>query len=350
MTYYYIKDGDTHGPKSLDELSALWQSGEIAGDTPVCGLGGQTWEPFSALLPSPQITTSAPPSPNLPHATASSPPSTPPSPRAKPPLVVTAGVASSPGMVHATSKTKYSILLSSGELLGPFSEAEVIAECCSRQRVNARARCARFWFLGMTGFWEPIRAFPQFSTHVADTTVEEDNKALIHAQNNPPSDAECYLWRSNQQEGPFTPQQIKAMWDAGSITANTLYYYSKLPDWCPVKGFCQSSTSGISSPSGPPALSEGKRDFGVFLTVIGIVMTTYFGAFYDTSVWVSGGPTPGGGYVSGRSVVNLDKQQNRLIGVIVGIAIAASGIAMILLSGKKPDPFTPRASTTSHAP
>lgn len=63
-----------------------------------------------------------------------------------------------------------------------------------------------------------------------------------NAEKNPPPDAECYLWRNGNQEGPFTPSQIRYMWNAGSITADTLYYYSQLSDWCPVKGFCQNSS------------------------------------------------------------------------------------------------------------
>lgn len=62
--------------------------------------------------------------------------------------------------------------------------------------------------------------------------------AEANAERNPPATAECYLWREERQEGPFTPGQIKSMWDSGAITADALYYYPSLPDWKPVRSFC----------------------------------------------------------------------------------------------------------------
>ena len=49
VTYYYLKNNDSHGPVSLNELRGLWQSGEIASDTQVCTEGAESWVPLHSL-------------------------------------------------------------------------------------------------------------------------------------------------------------------------------------------------------------------------------------------------------------------------------------------------------------
>src|SRR5438477_7147446 len=51
MSYYYVKDGNTHGPASLDDLRELCRRGEIPPDTNVCTEGADSWQPLSALGP-----------------------------------------------------------------------------------------------------------------------------------------------------------------------------------------------------------------------------------------------------------------------------------------------------------
>jgi hypothetical protein len=146
--------------------------------------------------------------------------------------------------------------------------------------------------------------------------------AIKAAESNPPPDAQCFLFMMGEQSGPFLPAQIRSMWKAGSITADALFYYPQLPDWRPVKSFCKQTRA------------SGRQVFGVLLTIIGIVTTIYFAGFYDTSVSTERDYIVGVGYVGGGRVVNLSKQQNRLIGVIVGIAISAIGVVMISLPNK----------------
>ena len=74
--------------------------------------------------------------------------------------------------------------------------------------------------------------------------------------------------------------------------------------------------------------------FGILLTVLGVIITIYFAALYDTSVQTDSRNIPGVGYVGGSSVVNLAKQQNRLIGVIVGISMSVIGIIVVFLPAK----------------
>ena len=77
-----------------------------------------------------------------------------------------------------------------------------------------------------------------------DTSWNKCNPCLdkafadANAERNPPAAAECYLWRGDHQDGPFTPGQIKSMWDSDVITADALYYYPALSDWKPVRSFC----------------------------------------------------------------------------------------------------------------
>ena len=141
------------------------------------------------------------------------------------------------------SQTKYKINYAYGKTIGPLSEDEVIAECISRKRVFSGAICRPCGIINITLPWRPIRTFPEFAKYVADMTIQDEQaeiKANLEEEKvNPHPTATCYLWRNGQQEGPFTPNQIKSMWDAGSLTADTLYYHSGLTDWHPVKGFCQ---------------------------------------------------------------------------------------------------------------
>ncbi len=85
MSYYYVKDGDTHGPASLDELRELCQRGEIPPDTNVCTEGADSWLPLSSLGPSDYLPpddappTSAPPSVPIAAPLSRTPPAAPPS-------------------------------------------------------------------------------------------------------------------------------------------------------------------------------------------------------------------------------------------------------------------------------
>ncbi len=129
---------------------------------------------------------------------------------------------------------------------------EVIAKCRARE-ITSKARACGIGagWLGI-GFrstlWRPIREFPDFAPHVSDTTPEKDKRAadalkLYLAEHSPDPNAHCYLLIGDKREGPFLPAQIRSMWNAGTITADTQFINSDLPDWRPVKSFCQSIQS-----------------------------------------------------------------------------------------------------------
>src|SRR6266436_4925015 len=47
----------------------------------------------------------------------------------------------------------------------------------------------------------------------------------------------CHIFHSGQQQGPYMPQQITAMWRAGTLTADTLVFPHGHPDWIPINDF-----------------------------------------------------------------------------------------------------------------
>lgn len=212
--------------------------------------------------------------------------------------------------------TTYCVMLPDYTRLPPMTADQVISACKERKLVTSAAKVSesKAWWSETAA--RPIRDYPEFAPHVWDLTLED-------AQHNPPADAECTLFMRGQQEGPFLPSQIRAMWKAGSITSDALFYYPQLPDWRPVRLFCEISNTDNVSSSG----TDFTYFVGVLLTIVGIALTIYFAGFYDTSIKTDGG----------ASVVNLSKQQNRLIGVIVGIAISAGGVLMVCLPNKPYD-------------
>lgn len=51
MNYYYSTDGtNTQGPTTLEELSGLFSRGGLPATTQVCAVGGEVWQPISAVL------------------------------------------------------------------------------------------------------------------------------------------------------------------------------------------------------------------------------------------------------------------------------------------------------------
>ena len=70
---------------------------------------------------------------------------------------------------------------------------------------------------------------------------------------------------------------------------------------------------------------------GPLLIVIGLALLLYFALVYDTSV-----PVIDFELRRFERVHNLGLMQNRLIGIIVGIALAASGLALTLVGLMRP--------------
>lgn len=43
-----------------------------------------------------------------------------------------------------------------------------------------------------------------------------------------------YLWKNEQQVGPYTLDQLKSMWNSGTITTETMYWFEGLTEWIPL--------------------------------------------------------------------------------------------------------------------
>ena len=91
--------------------------------------------------------------------------------------------------------------------------------------------------------------------------------AIEQKSYNPPPNALCYITRGGQRDGPFSPDQIRNMWAAGELTADTLYWFDGLADWCPARNFCQAVPEATAAAS---PVSNNPESFSVvmFLTVL----------------------------------------------------------------------------------
>ena len=145
----------------------------------------------------------------------------------------------------------------------------------------------------------------------------------------------CHVFCAGQQRGPYLPQQIQTMWNTGKLTADTSVLPAGFPNWIPIATFLAQLHHNQTAAATPPS---GARSIGILLTVVGISVTVYFAALYDTSVYSESRYIPEVGYLGGSRVVNLGKQQDRLIGVIIGIAMTVGGIVLICLPKRSNDP------------
>ncbi len=58
-----------------------------------------------------------------------------------------------------------------------------------------------------------------------------------------------YLLINGETKGEYSQPQIKAMYDSGAITTETLYWTDGLPEWKPVDGlFQQQAIVSIAAP------------------------------------------------------------------------------------------------------
>lgn len=167
--------------------------------------------------------------------------------------------------------------------------------------------------------------------HLLSSVPDEQAEAELP----PITDAtHCHVFDAGQQLGPYVPQQIRSMWAAGTLTADASVFPAGYPDWIPIADFL-----ARLQPSQPPTTpsSSSAGPLGVLLIVVGICFTIYFAAIYDTSVVTERRYLSRIGSVGSDAVVNLGKQQNRLIGVIFGIAMTAIGIVIVYLPSKSRD-------------
>lgn len=72
--------------------------------------------------------------------------------------------------------------------------------------------------------------------------------------------------------------------------------------------------------------------FGIMIVMVGVLVTGFFAALYDTSA----PEFPGRPDLARWRLRSIDREQNRIIGIIVGIALAGAGLMMALFGRGKP--------------
>lgn len=89
----------------------------------------------------------------------------------------------------------------------------------------------------------------------------------------PPHDALCMLRRKGNEDGPFLPDQIRKMWNAGQIKADTAYTFEQLGEWFPVRNMFLPPPHAPQGRGGPPIYADGLSASGGPKTDIFAILT-----------------------------------------------------------------------------
>ena len=54
-----------------------------------------------------------------------------------------------------------------------------------------------------------------------------------------------WIYTENENKGPYTVLQLRAMWRAGKLTADTLYWNEESKSWLPLNDLCASPSKQI---------------------------------------------------------------------------------------------------------
>lgn len=162
----------------------------------------------------------------------------PPTPAADepPPLVSPAPAAAPVTAAPPPLPQKQIFFAVNGQRQGPVNEDELARKITSGELDGQ----TMIWQKGMDN-WASI----------AD--VEEYAKLIARPVLPPPPQQQFFLVLQGQQQGPFDPQQIKAMADAGQVAPETLVWTEGMNDWQPLRS--QPVLAGlIPANRTPPAL------------------------------------------------------------------------------------------------
>jgi hypothetical protein len=130
---------------------------------------------------------------------------------------------------------------------------------------------------------------------------------------------ELYILNDAEQEGPYSPSQLKQMWKNGQIKMNNMIWYSGVEYWLPAKEVFAEVLASENVKHGSN-LTLG----GFAILAIGIAVVCYFVLFFDTSVAtnISSSIVP-------SRVENIGLLQTRQNGIIVGVALSIIGSMFI---------------------
>lgn len=88
------------------------------------------------------------------------------------------------------------------------------------------------------------------------------------------------LWMNDQQAGPFTMTQLKAMWLNGQITAKTLYWREEINEWCGLGALVENTIAGervVASPAPAAPQAKGWNAVEYFVLLICTLILPFAG-------------------------------------------------------------------------
>lgn len=163
-------------------------------------------------------------------------------------------------------QARYRVCIFDNSMRGIMTYDEIIALCKRRSLIDSRAK---LYPVGrLLGGWKPIGEYSEFNSFVPSECFEaeeyrgrpsvegEESKrqASVEAKPLPPPPI-LYLLIKDQQQGPYAFDQIRGMWNSGSITIDTLYWHEGMAEWGPVGALIsqqQTDTPPALPASSPP--------------------------------------------------------------------------------------------------
>ena len=173
--------------------------------------------------------------------------------------------------------------------------------------------------------------------------------------------AEYYYLESENQIGPVSQGDLRALLETGAVTPQTpvfrtgdkewrtAHHYPELGEWrLPPPSFQPDTAKTELKPPTEPKpqkwnplqwISQERRpeqtEIAWMAIIIGALIAGYFLAFYHTTLttetaWVSGVK------VGGTEVNNIGLMLNRLLGSIVGMVMIVVGVILLVTDTKKP--------------
>lgn len=211
-------------PKNL-QLSAQYFEKAVEQNHPgaadsLAKVMAQLNEPQPSADPVPVVTVadSAPQTPQTPQTPPTLPQPATPAADEPPPLVSPAPAAAPATALPPPLPQKQIFFAVNGQRQGPVNEDELARRITSGELDGQ----TMIWQKGMDN-WAAI----------AD--VEEYAKLIVQPVLPPPPQQQFFLVLQGQQQGPFDPQQIKAMADAGQVAPDTLVWTEGMSDWQALK-------------------------------------------------------------------------------------------------------------------
>jgi hypothetical protein len=161
----------------------------------------------------------------------------------------------------------------------------------------------------------------------SDSSGSPDDGALISSST---AISGIYILSGDEQQGPFSRDQVLTMHQSGRITTDTLFWFDGLTEWHPVSKLLQAEKAKHQAQL--EALVAPYIRLGILFVIIGLGLLSYFIGVYDTSVEVGG---PIGSLMDVSRVNNVGKMQTKQTGIIIGCCSTVLGIALLFFAQMK---------------